>query len=792
MKKAQVKSPEPIQEIQEQKLPETLPVLSLMSSIIFPHDVISLEVGRKSNLNIIKDKVSEGGLVALVLQKDLGKSEISARNLCKVGVACRVIHKMNLPNNSVQAVFQGITRIEIEKIVQGEPYITAKIKSLICIEDRSKEVALLIKSVLKSFEELVSMDEKYPKELITILKRNIQGPGRFADLVATYTNFPISEKQKILEELNCKERLLKLASMLGKEVKKLKVESDIKEKVEQDLDEIQRQFFLRQQLQTIKKELGEEEPQEAEIRNLKKRVETLAIPREVKEEAFKEIEHLSMVAPSTVEYLAIRNYIDWLIEMPWNKSTKDTLDIQRAKEILDRDHYGLEKIKERIIEFLSVLKIKKDLKGPILCLVGPPGVGKTSLGKSIAKAMGRTFIRISVGGMRDEAEIKGHRRTYVGAMPGKIIQCIKRAGSNNPLFMIDEIDKMGADFRGDPSSALLEALDPEQNSSFSDHYLNIPFDLSKVFFITTANILDDIPSPLRDRMEVIEISSYTPEEKLIIAKKYLLPKQLKANGLSPNDLELTEDGIKEIIVSYTMEAGLRNLERIIGNICRKIATHVASGKKYNKVVDIKDLEEFLGPRKFLPELAERSPEVGIATGLAWTPFGGELMFIEATKMKGRGAMIITGQLGDVMKESVQTAMSYVRSKAKELNIATESFSDFNIHIHFPEGAIPKDGPSAGVAVAIAIASIFTEKPVRHDVAMTGEITLRGKILPVGGIKEKVLAAYRAGIKKIILPQQNEKDLFDIPKNIKEKLSFWFVDNVKLVIDQMLLAVSKTN
>ena len=786
MKKNRSKSQTDFENIEDGKIPEFLPVLSLMSSIIFPYDVLSLEIGRKLNLNIIRDEVSEGGMVALVLQKNLEKSEISPRNLAKVGVACRVIHKINLPNNSIQAVFQGLKRIEIEKIVQSEPYIKAKVKPLSSLEEKSKEVTPIIRNVLKTFEELVSMDEKYPKELINILKRNIQGPGRFADLVASYTNFSIPEKQKILEELACKQRLLRIASMLAEEIKKLKVESDIKEKVEKDLDEVQRQFLLRQQLETIKKELGEEEPGELEIRGLKSKLESLDIPSEVRDEALKEIERLSMVAPSTAEYLVIRNYIDWIIEMPWNISTKDTLHIQTAKEILDKDHYGLEKIKERIIEFLSVLKIKKDLKGPILCLSGPPGVGKTSLGKSIARAMGREFVRISVGGMRDEAEIKGHRRTYVGAMPGKIIQGIKRAGNNNPVFMIDEIDKMGADFRGDPSSAMLEVLDPEQNSSFSDYYLNIPFDLSKVFFITTANILDDIPEPLQDRMEVIEISSYTREEKLIIAKKFLLPKQLRANGLSPSDLELTEDAIKEIIISHTREAGLRNLERIIGSICRKIATHIASGEKYKKVVDVEDLEGFLGPRKFLSELAERSPEVGIATGLAWTPYGGELLFIEATKMKGRGEMIITGRLGEVMRESVQAAMSYVRSKAKELNIPPESFSDFNIHIHFPEGAIPKDGPSAGGAAAIAITSIFTERPVRHDVAMTGEITLRGKILPIGGVKEKVLAAYRAGIKKVILPSQNEKDLFDIPKGIKEKLSFSFVDNVKLIMDEVLL------
>lgn len=790
MKKSKSEKTKSVLNLQEEKIPETLPVLSLMSSIIFPHDVLSLEIARKLNLNTIKDRVSEGGLVALVLQKDLSKSEISSKNLSRVGVACRVINKMNLTNNAIQAVFQGIRRIEIEKIINIEPCIVAKVKPLSCHDEKSKEITLLIKKVMQIFEELVLLDEKYPKELITILKRNIQGPCHFADLVATYSNFPIMEKQKILEELNCKERLIKLASMLGKEVKKLKIESDIIGQVEQDLDKSQKEYFLRQQLQIIKKELGEKEPQEIEIKNLKKKLESLNIPSEAKKEIFKEIDHLSIVTPSTAEYLVIRNYIDWLTEMPWNISTKDTLDIKKAREILENDHFGMEKIKERIIEFLSVLKIKKGLKGPILCLAGPPGVGKTSLGKSIAKAMGRTFVRISVGGMRDEAEIKGHRRTYVGAMPGKIIQEIKRAGCNNPLFMIDEIDKMGSDFRGDPSSAMLEVLDPEQNSSFSDHYLNIPFDLSKVFFITTANILDYVPGPLRDRMEVIEISSYTEEEKLIIAKKHLFSKQLEANGLSEKDLELTDNSIKEIITSYTMEAGLRNLERIIGSICRKIATHIAAEEPYKKVVDVNDLESFLGPKKFLPELAERNPEIGVATGLAWTPFGGEIMFIEATKMKGRGEMIITGQLGDVMRESVQAAMSYVRSKANDLNIPAESFSEFNIHIHFPEGAIPKDGPSAGVAVAIAIASIFTEKPIRHDVAMTGEITLRGKILPVGGIKEKVLAAYRAGIKKIILPAQNEKDLYDIPQKIKEKLSFLFVDNVKVVLNEMLIVNSE--
>ncbi|HEX15728.1 MAG TPA: endopeptidase La, partial [Deltaproteobacteria bacterium] len=596
----------------------------------------------------------------------------------------------------------------------------------------------------------------------------------------------VQEKQEVLETLDLKARLNKVHFILTREVQILELGNKIQSQVKEDIDRAQREYYLREQLKAIKRELGEVDEHTAEIKELKEKIEKAQMPEEARKAAEKELDRLSKMPPASAEYTVARTYLDWLIELPWAKSTEDNLDIANAKKILDEDHYDLEKVKKRILEYLAVRKLKRDMKGPILCFVGPPGVGKTSLGRSIARAMGRKFIRISLGGIRDEAEIRGHRRTYVGALPGRIIQGIKRAGTNNPVFMLDEVDKIGTDFRGDPASALLEVLDPEQNHAFSDHYIDVPFDLSKVMFITTANILDTIPPALRDRMEVLELPGYSDDEKLMIAKRHLIPKQLEEHGLTPDDLEFEDEAILGIIHSYTREAGVRNLEREIAAICRAVAKDVAEGKRGKVVVKKDMLHKFLGPEKYYPEVAERIFTPGIATGLAWTPTGGDIIFIEATKMKGEKGLTLTGQLGDVMKESAQAALSYVRSKAKELGIDEDFYSKTDIHIHVPAGAIPKDGPSAGVAMFVALISLLTDRPVRSDVAMTGEITLRGQILPVGGIKEKVLAGRRAGIKTIILPKRNEKDLEELSDHVKEGLEFKFVQRMDEVVDIALV------
>jgi ATP-dependent Lon protease len=624
------------------------------------------------------------------------------------------------------------------------------------------------------------MAPNLPAEL-AIMAMNLDDPGVLADLIASTLNIPLEDKQAILETLEVKERLAKVNVLLNKELSVMELGSKIQSEVREGIDKTQREYFLREQLKAIQKELGEKDERTVEIEELRQRLIQAKLPPEAMKEAERELDRLAKMPPAAAEYTVARTYLDWLIDLPWAVSTEDNLDISQAQKVLDEDHYDLEKVKKRILEYLAVRKLKADMKGPILCFVGPPGTGKTSLGKSIARALGRKFIRMSLGGVRDEAEIRGHRRTYVGALPGRIIQGIRKAGSNNPVFMLDEIDKLGMDFRGDPSSALLEVLDPEQNYSFSDHYLEVPFDLSKVMFITTANILDPIPPALRDRMEVLDLPGYTEEEKLGIAKDFLVPKQIEAHGLSKENIKFEDQALRRIALEYTREAGVRNMEREIANICRGVARKVAEGQKGLTVVEAESVPSFLGPAKFFSEVAERTSEPGVATGLAWTPTGGDILFIEATRMKGRKGFNLTGQLGEVMKESAQAALSYVRAKAKTLKIPENFFDSSDIHIHVPAGAIPKDGPSAGVTIFTAITSLLTGRPVRNDVAMTGEITLRGLVLAVGGIKEKILAARRAGITTVILPKRNEKDLQEVPEQVKKDMKFHFVQRMDEVI-----------
>lgn len=759
------------------KIPTELPILPLRDTVVFPGMIAPITVGRPSSVKLIDDVSVGEKLFGMILQKEKEKEEPGFEDLYTVGTLSRVIKMFKMPTNTIQLLVQGLARIELRTVIQIQPYIKASIIPIVeQREEKTPEIEARMRNLISQFQKAVSLSPRIPEESY-ITAMNIEDTGRLADFIAA--NLPLStkDKQEILGTPNPKERLEKAASFLSKELEVLELESRIQQETKSKLDKAQREYFLRQQLESIKKELGEKDEHAIEIKELKKKIEESGMSEEAEKEANRELDRLNKLPPQAAEYHVIRTYLDWLVSLPWKKSTQDRLDIERAAKILDEDHHDLEKVKDRIVEFLAVRKLKKDTKGPILCFVGPPGVGKTSLGQSIARALGRKFIRMSVGGIRDEAEMRGHRRTYIGALPGRIIQGIRRAGTNNPVFMLDEVDKIGVDFRGDPASALLEVLDPEQNYSFSDNYLDVPFDLSKVMFITTANILDTIPPALRDRMEVLELPGYTEEEKLIIAKRFLLPRQIKENGLKPQNVKITDSAIRTIIRGYTREAGVRNLEREIANILRKVAKEIAKGKKGSFKIDKKDLHSSLGPVKFFSEVAERTSEAGVATGLAWTPQGGEILFIEATKMSGKKNLTLTGQLGQTMQESAKAALSYVRSKASQLNIDENFFEKYDIHIHVPQGAVPKDGPSAGVAIATALVSLLTGRLVRYDVAMTGEITLRGRVLPVGGIKEKVLAASRAGIKEVILSEKNRKDLEEIPPHVKKKLKFIFVNHL---------------
>ncbi|MCK4576930.1 endopeptidase La [candidate division WOR-3 bacterium] len=766
------------------KIPNVLPILPIKGTIIFPLIIVPLVAVKERAIKLIDDVLAGDKVLGLVAQKDPKKDKPGKNDIFRIGTAATIAKMLRFPDGSLRLLVQGITRIRIKKFTQEEPYLKASID---VIEEQWKKgvkVEALMRNVVSMFQKLIELSPHLPEELEAIVI-NIEEPGRLADFIVANLNFELEDKQRVLEAIEPIERLQQLTPILMKEINILEIGAKIRSQVKDEIDEDQRKFYLREQLKAIQKELGEKDERTIEIEELKKKVKKAKMPKEVQKVAMKELERLGVIPVQAAEYHVIRTYLDWLVNLPWAKETKDNLNIKKVEKVLNEDHYDLEDVKERILEFLAVRKLKKDTKGPILCFIGPPGVGKTSLGKSIARALGRKFVRFSLGGVRDEAEIRGHRRTYVAALPGRIIQGIKHAGSNNPVFMLDEVDKIGIDFRGDPAAALLEVLDPEQNSTFSDHYLEVPFDLSKVMFITTGNIIDPIPPALKDRMEIITLPGYILQEKLEIAKKFLIPRQVNENGLTKKLITFTDNAILNIINDYTREAGVRNLERSIGSICRKVARKVAEGQKSLAEIKKGNVKEFLGPVKYYSEIAERTGEIGIATGLAWTSAGGEILFVEATKMRGKKSLTLTGQMGDVMQESAEAALSFIRSNAKKLGIDTNFYEKYDIHIHIPEGAIPKDGPSAGITMSVALASLLTEKPVKPDVAMTGEITLRGKILPIGGIKEKVMAAKRAGIKKILLPEKNRSNLEEISNNVKRDIRFVFIDTVSDAIHEAL-------
>jgi len=759
----------------------------LRDIVVFPYMVVPLFVGREKSKNAIDFSLSTHRMILLLTQKSAEAEDPKREDVYEMGTVALVMRMLKLPDGRVRILAQGVMRAKIENLEEDKPYYSARVKVIHELEEQAKsiEVEALIRNVRDGLDRASALGKNIPPEIM-IIAANVEDPGRLADLTVANLDLKVKDAQKILEITEPFQRLKRVYELLAKELELLDVQSKISTEAKGEIDKLQKQYFLRQQIKAIQKELGEGSEIQEEIKVYRKKFKKLKVSQEVKEELEKQISRLSQMHPESAETAVVRNYLDWMFALPWNKSTVDNLDLRKAKKILDEDHYGLDKIKERIIEYLGVRKLSKKIKGPIICFVGPPGVGKTSLGKSIARALGRKFMRISLGGVRDEAEIRGHRRTYVGAMPGRIIQGVRRCGSNNPVYMMDEVDKIGADFRGDPSSALLEVLDPEQNYSFRDHYLSVPFDLSKVMFITTANLLDPIQPAFRDRMETLHLPGYTEEEKLQIALRHLVPKQLEENALNEKLISFTKGAIKCIISFYTREAGVRNLEREIAAICRKVARKVAEGKKTITKITSQSIESYLGPTKIFRDQLLKKHQVGVTTGVAWTAAGGEILFVEATKMKGKGTLAMTGSLGDVMKESAQAALTYARVHAKDYGIDTKLFSQNDFHIHIPEGAIPKDGPSAGVTIATSLISVCTNRKVMCDVAMTGEITLRGNILPVGGIKEKVLAAQRAGVKKMILPLASKKDLIDIPRKIKKEIEFIFVEEINEVFKHALV------
>jgi ATP-dependent Lon protease len=774
-------------------IPNELPVLPLRDTVLFPNSFMPLAVARESSVRLIDDAISNGKLIAVFTQRDATVDEPQQADLYRVGTATH-IHKMfKLPDGSLRLIVQGLARLTLDDVVEARPYLRARVSPAVEITrdvDRL-EVDALARNIKTNFQQVVSLSPLLSDDLQT-LAMNITEPGRLADFIASsLSTISTMVKQEVLETLDIRARMDTLNRILIKELEVLELGSKIQSQVQSEVGKNQREYFLREQMKAIQKELGETDDQTKEIEELAEKIEAAGMPEAVKKEATRELDRLSKMPPAAAEYTVSRTYLDWLVALPWAKKTDEVIDLPKTKSVLDADHSGLEKAKDRILEYLAVRKLNPEVKGPILCFAGPPGVGKTSLARSIAESLGRKFVRVSLGGMRDEAEIRGHRRTYIGALPGQIIQGLRRAESKNPVFILDEIDKLGSDFRGDPSSALLEVLDPEQNNSFRDHYLDVPFDLSEVLFITTANVLDTIPPPLRDRMEVLEIAGYTEEEKLKIATEHLVAKQVKNNGLTPEYLQFTPDGIRQVIRGYTREAGVRNLEREIGSICRKAARRRAEGDEKPIVVSPDVVVEMLGAPRFLDEeTKDRTKDPGVAIGLAWTPVGGEVLFIEASRMAGTGSLTLTGQLGDVMKESARAALSWLRTHAKEYGIDPDFFKTAEIHVHVPSGAIPKDGPSAGVTMATAIASELTARPVRGDVAMTGEITLSGRVLPVGGIKEKVLAARRLGIHELILPKQNAKNVNeDLTPELREGMTVHLVSSIDEVLALALQPVS---
>jgi ATP-dependent Lon protease len=768
------------------EIPEVLPLLPIRDIVIYPYMMLPLFVGREMSIRAVEESLSRQRLIFLVAQKNSAEDSPTPEDIYKVGTVASIMRMLKLADGRVKILVQGLAKGEIESYLKEQPFFEAKIRKIVepAVQDVSIEVEALMRNVKEKIEQILNL-KNLPPEIVMVTD-NISDAGVLADLVASNLRLKIEESQGILEIFDAVTRLKKVNDLLSRELELSTVQARIQNQAKEEMSKTQRDYFLREQLKQIQQELGEGDERAEEIKDLKKQIEKAKMPLEAKREAEKQLKRLEQMHPESSEASLVRTYLDWLVDIPWSKRTKDNQNIKKAQQVLDEDHYDLEKVKERILEYLAVNKLKKKIKGPILCFVGPPGVGKTSLGKSIARSLGRNFVRISLGGIRDEAEIRGHRRTYVGALPGRVIQGIKQAGSNNPVFILDEIDKLGTDFRGDPSAALLEVLDPEQNHAFSDHYLNLAFDLSNVLFICTANLLDPVPAALADRMEVIQLSGYTNEEKLEIARKFLIPRQLENNGISTSHLEISDDAVLRIIAQYTKEAGLRNLEREMASICRKVARKLAEGKKDLTRVTRANLHLFLGPPKFIPEAEQEQNEIGVATGLAWTSAGGEVLYVEASLSKGRGNLTLTGQLGEVMKESAHAAVSYARSHAKKLGIEEDFYQKLDVHIHVPAGAIPKDGPSAGITMATALISALTRRPVNRYVAMTGEITLRGRVLPIGGLKEKCLAALHAGIKTIIVPERNEKDLGEIPKQLRRKLTLITAKNMSDVLKASLL------
>lgn len=768
-------------ELVDQSIPEELAIIPIEDMVIYPHTVVPLAIVGKSSIDAVDYAMSRNRMIGALTIKSKKKAKITQEDLYDVG-SVMVIHKMwKMPDDdSMRLVMQGLEKIRVTEYLQREPFHKARIEIIPEREETTERIEALMKTISGQYYKMVELVPYIPDELRAAVM-NIHEPIKLAYFVATMVKMKLEESQEILEVENVEDKLSKVLSILNRELELLELGGKIQSQVQSEMSKSQREYYLREQLKAIQQELGMTDERQAEVDEIRAKIEEADLPDYVLGEVDKELKRFERLPPASAEYSVIRTYLDWLVELPWNRGTDDNLDLTRAKDILEEDHYDLKEVKERIVEYLAVRKLKDDMKGPILCFVGPPGVGKTSLGQSIARALGRKFFRMSLGGVRDEAEMRGHRRTYIGAMPGRIIQGIRRVESNNPVFMLDEIDKVGADFRGDPSSALLEVLDPEQNSSFSDHYIDLPFDLSKTMFITTANVLEAIQPALRDRMEVLRLSGYADEEKIGIAEKHLIPKQLTEHGLSTEDTKFEKEAIRKIITDYTREAGVRNLERQIARVCRKVAYQVATGEREPTAISPDKLYGLLGPEQVFPEVAKRTSHPGVATGLAWTEAGGDILFVEATKMPGKKALSLTGNMGDVMQESAKAALSYVRSQTEKLDIDTDFFEKYDLHLHVPAGAIPKDGPSAGITMATAIASILTEKPVRGDVAMTGEITLNGTVLPIGGVKEKVLAARRAGIKTVVLPRRNEKDVDEIEEELRKDMEFVFVENIEEVL-----------
>ena len=769
--------------IDEKEIPETLPMMAVRDVVIFNYMIIPLFVGRPASVAAVNEALTKDKMILMVTQKDATTDDPGIEDIYDIGMVCMIMRTLKMPDGRLKVLVQAVSKARIDKIVQEDPFFVAQIEVIqdMELEEISVETEALMRTVREQTEKILSLKGIMSSDLMVILN-NIEEPGRLADLVVSNLQLKTTESQSVLEIADPVARLRKVSEYLNKELEVSTVQAKIQSEAKEEMGRTQREYFLREQLQALKKELGDIDERSQEIEELREKLTKKRMPKEAKEEAMKQLKRLEMMHPDASEATTVRTYLDWMLDIPWKKGSKDSLDLKVARQVLDEDHYGLEKVKERILEYLAVRKLNKATKGPILCFVGPPGVGKTSLGQSIARAMNRKFYRLSLGGMRDEAEIRGHRRTYIGSMPGRIIQGLKTVGTNNPVFMMDEIDKIGSDYRGDPSSALLEVLDPEQNFEFSDHYLNLPYDLSKVMFITTANIMDTIPGPLRDRMEIIRLSGYMLEEKMIIANKYLIPRQIKANGIKASNIVFEEKSLEKVVTHYTREAGLRNLEREIGKICRKIARKIAEGGKGPYKITSRTINNYLGPPTHPPDTEQEAiDQPGLATGLAWTEFGGEILYIEISVLPGKGRLTLTGQLGDIMKESAQAALSYCRAASGKLKVDESFFEKHDIHVHVPAGAIPKDGPSAGITIATALYSAISKKKVKQGIAMTGEITLRGRVLPIGGLKEKALAALRANIKQVIIPAQNKKDLVEIPKDLREKMKFLPVKNMDDVL-----------